>query len=60
MKTIEFETEYARIYYRDGTVAPYQALAYAVWLALPKGTKAAFRGKGDQTPVYPHDFVDKR
>jgi len=51
----------ARIFYPDGRIDSYDdsQLAYAVWLALNKGTKAAFRCKGNATPVYSHDFVDK-
>ena len=35
----------ARLYFPDGRVTQYdnQNLAYAVWLALPKGTRVAFR-----------------
>jgi hypothetical protein len=36
-----------------------QAEAYAVWLALPKGVRAAFRGAGDSRPVFSWDYVDK-
>jgi hypothetical protein len=43
----------ARLYFDD------QKPAYAVWLALPKGTRAAFSGANDETPVYPWDCVDK-
>jgi hypothetical protein len=51
----------ARIYYRNGRISEYddQREAYAVWLALPKGVRAAFRGRGDTTPVYSHDYVDR-
>ena len=50
----------ARIYFTDGRVQHYgdQALAYAFWLALPKGVRAAFRGANDTQPVYPWDYVD--
>lgn len=37
-----------------------QALAYAVWLGLPKGVRAAFRGAGDTRPVYGWDYADRR
>ena len=39
----------ARIYFRDGRVSEFkdQQLAYQTWLSLPRGTRAAFRGKGD-------------
>lgn len=51
----------ARIYYRDGRVSEFsdEKLAYQTWLALPRGIRAAFRGKGDQRPVYAWDCVDK-
>ena len=51
----------ARIFYPDGSIVEYddQKLAYAIWLALDKGIRAAFRGAGDKTPVYSHDLVDK-
>jgi len=54
-------TDKARLYFTDGRIVTYddQRLAYAVWLALPKGMKVAFRGRGDTTPVYWHDYVDK-
>jgi hypothetical protein len=50
----------ARIYYRDGRTEHYndQKLAFAVWLALPKGVRAAFRGANDNRPVYPWSYVD--
>ena len=50
----------ARIYYTDGRIEHYhdQTLAFAVWLALPKGVRAAFRGSGDNRTVYPWDYVD--
>ena len=49
------------IYYRDGRVSTFtdERLAYQVWLSLPRGTRAAFRGKGDKRPVYAWDFADK-
>ena len=51
----------ARILYPDGRVSEYddQRLAYAVWLGLPLGIRCAFRGAGDNRPVYPHDYVDQ-
>lgn len=51
----------ARIIYSDGRVETYddQALAYQIYLALPKGTRAAFRGKDDFDAVYPWSCVDK-
>ena len=57
------DTSKARIFFNDALsrIRDYddQRLAYAVWLALPKGVRAAFRGKNDLTPVYSHDFVDR-
>jgi hypothetical protein len=51
----------SRIYYKDGRIEEYvrQGEAYGLWLALPRGVRAAFRGAGDATPVYSHDFVDR-
>jgi len=51
----------ARIYYQSGEVVEYadQQLAYDVYLSLRKGIRAAFRGKGDNEPVYSWDYVDK-
>ncbi|MGO9014671.1 MAG: hypothetical protein ACLQF0_06790 [Dissulfurispiraceae bacterium] len=50
----------SRIHYRDGRIEEYesQSEAYAFWLGLPRGVRAAFRGAGDATPVYAHDYVD--
>ena len=55
------DTTTARIYFADGRIDYFgdQSLGYAVWLALPKGVRAAFRGRNDETPVYPWDCVDK-
>ena len=52
----------ARIHFRDGSVATFknQQLAYSVWLSLPRGTHAAFRGIGDSRPIYAWDYADKR
>jgi hypothetical protein len=52
----------ARLFFRDGSVNTYadQKLAYAIWLGLPNGVCCAFRGIGDATPVYSHDYVDRR
>jgi hypothetical protein len=61
MKTAPaMDTRMARIHYPDGHVEPYddQPLAFAVWLALPQGVRAAFRGANDTQPVYPWDSVD--
>ena len=51
----------ARLFYPDGRIVEYDdpKMAYAVWLGLPKGVRAAFRGANDETPVYPHDYVDR-
>lgn len=50
----------ARVCLADGRVEYFrdQALAYALWLALPKGTRAAFRGRNDTRLVHPWDYVD--
>lgn len=47
----------ACIHFRDGRVLKFQnqTLAYQTWLSLPCGTRAAFRGKGDNHPVYAWD-----
>ena len=51
------------IRWRNGTktVDEYsdQSLAYSVYLGLPKGVRAAFRGAGDARPVYAWDYVDR-
>jgi hypothetical protein len=54
------ETRKARVCFPDGRVTEYkdQILAYAVWLALPRGTRSAFRGANDPRPVYPWDYAD--
>lgn len=51
----------ARIHFRNGRVVEFthQTLAYQTWLSLPRGVRAAFRGKGDSRPVYPWDYADK-
>ena len=51
----------ARIHFRDGRVSEFtdEKLAYLTWLSLPRGTRAAFRGKGDTRPVYAWDYADK-
>ena len=55
----------AKLYvrWRNGTktVEEYndQSLAYFVYLGLPKGVRAAFRGAGDTRPVYAWDYVDR-
>lgn len=52
-------TDCARIFFADGGVSTFDndAMAYSVWLALPKSTRAAFRGIGDTRAVEPHDYV---
>jgi hypothetical protein len=52
----------ARLYFLDGHVMQYDdpKLAYAVWLALPKGTRVAFRGSNDLLAVYSWDYGDRR
>ena len=51
----------ARLHHPNGDIQSFrsQTLAYAVWLALPKGTRVAFRGANDDRPVYPWDCTDK-
>lgn len=51
----------ARLYFPDSRVKHFknQRLAYSVWLALPKGTRAAFRGADDPRPVHPWDYADQ-
>lgn len=44
----------ACIYFTDGRVVQFKNQSFA----LPKGTSAAFRGKGDTRPVCPWDCVD--
>lgn len=49
-----------RLYFHNRVVEyDEQRLAYSVWLALPKGTRCAFRSAGDSTSVYSHDLVDR-
>ena len=52
------DTRKARVCFPDGRVTHYagQKLAYALWLALPMGIRAAFRGANDARPVYPWDL----
>ena len=52
----------ARIHFRDGRVLKFrdQRLAYQTWLSLPRGIRAAFRGKGDNRPIYAWDYADKQ
>jgi len=56
------DTRKARICYPNGEVERFknQVFAFAVWLASPRRTRAAFRGANDARPVYPWDFVDRR
>jgi len=61
MKSVtRIDTRKPRLYFPDGRVVQHhdQNLACALWLALPKGTRAAFRGANDTRPVYPWDYVD--
>ncbi len=53
-------TTTTRIYFADGHVEHFrdQVFALAVWLALPKGVRVAFRGRNDIRPVYRQDRVD--
>jgi hypothetical protein len=55
------DTSKARIFRSDGKREEYdcQTLACALYFSLPKGERAAFRGKNDTTPVYPWDLVDR-
>ena len=59
MKTPKTDT--ARVHRSDGRVLAFadQTLAYQTWLALPRGVRAAFRGKGDTRPVLPWDYADQ-
>ena len=52
----------ARIHVRNGRAAEFkdQQLAYQIWLSLPRGLRAAFRGKGDNSLVYAWDYTDKQ
>lgn len=54
------DTTKARLFHQNGEVSTFDEdrTAYAVWLATPKGVRIAFRGIGDKTPVYSHDYVD--
>lgn len=59
-------TTEARVYVKTNGEIPFvvehcedDRAAYRLWLALPAGVKAAFRGAGDTTPVYSHDYVDR-
>lgn len=55
------DTTKARLFFPNGRIDEFddQKLAYALWLGLGKGVRAAFRGKNDLTPVYSHDYVDR-
>jgi hypothetical protein len=54
-------TDKARLLFSDGRIEHYtdQRLCLAVWYALAKGVRAAFRGAGDTRPVYPWNCVDR-
>lgn len=49
-----------RLHFADGRVADFgdDKLAFAVWLALPKGNRVAFRGTKDPRAVFFWDCVD--
>ena len=51
----------ARLHFADGRISTFrdQTLAYQTWLSLPRGVRAAFRGQGDNRPVYPWDFANQ-
>lgn len=53
------DTSKARIIYPNGRVEHYdnQAIAYRLWLGLPKKFRAAFRGKHDARPIETWDCV---
>lgn len=57
--TTNGDTTKTRILFRDGRIIEYDdyRLAYSVYLSLPKHVRAAFRGAGDKTPVYNHEYV---
>jgi len=44
----------ARLHFADGRISTFrdQTLAYQTWLSLPRGVRAAFRGRGDHRSVY--------
>jgi hypothetical protein len=52
------DTSKARIYWRNGDVEYFddQAHAWQVYLWIALVCPVAFRGAGDTTPVYPHDY----
>jgi hypothetical protein len=52
----------ARIHFCAGRLLEFnhQTPAYQTWLSLPRGTRAAFRGKGDARPVDAWDYADKQ
>jgi hypothetical protein len=58
--SLRIDARKARVSFPDARVTYYedQKLAYAVWLALPRGTRAAFRGANDARPLYPWDYAD--
>jgi hypothetical protein len=55
------KSDLARVHLSDGRVLTFtdQSLAYQTWLTLPRGVRAAFRGKGDTRPVLPWDHADQ-
>ncbi len=50
-----------RLIFLNGRVVPYDdpKLAYAVWIALPRGVRVAFRSAGDTLAVRFQDYVDR-
>ena len=59
-RSLPVDYRVARLYYPDGQIVHFvdPQLAYAVWLDLPKGIHAAFRGANDTRLVYPWDYAD--
>lgn len=50
-----------RVYFADGTAEVFDdaCVALAYYFRLPKGTRAAFRGEGDETPLFEWSYVDR-
>ena len=61
MKTSPINTRKARLHYPNGEVEHFksQTFAFAVWLALPKDMRVAFRGANDKRPVFGWDYANK-
>lgn len=55
------DTKKARLFYSGGSRDEFhnQQLAYEIYMGARKGVRIAFRGKGDTTPVYPWELVDR-